>query len=151
MWNFFPNVFFNNLIYFTANVNHFSNIFNELFDIDSINNDILFDSNFKHLSKENKLKYLNSYPNHAMILAGVDIENDKIIKWKIGNSWGEIRDVSEGNPLDIAGYFTMSHDWFKEYVFTIIIEKKYLNGISMRRYDQEIKTPIILPLHDIIL
>lgn len=56
--------------------------------------------------------------NHAMVVTGVNLEDNKPTKWKLENSWGE--DV--GNK----GYFIASDSWFDKYVYQVVINKKYL-------------------------
>ena len=54
-----------------------------------------------------------------MTFTGVDIDSTtNIVKWKVDNSWGE--------PVD---NFIMTNDWFKEYVFEVIINKNTLTKI----------------------
>ena len=40
------------------------------------------------LSKADRLNTLGGAPTHAMIFIGVDIQNDKPVKWLVENSWG---------------------------------------------------------------
>ncbi len=70
------------------------------------------------LNKGQRLEYLQSLPNHAMVLTGFDRKNKKIEKWKVENSWGE----KHGEK----GYFCMTHSWFKEHLFEVVVDKKFL-------------------------
>ena len=81
------------------------------------------------MSKEDMLDYYESAMNHAMVLTGVNIKNDKSTKWKIENSWGE----KEGKK----GYYTASDKWFDEYVFQVVINKKYLTKEMLDAYNKE--------------
>ena len=69
--------------------------------------------------KETSLEYRDVECNHAMLLTGVNVVNNKTNKWKIENSWGD----KVGNK----GYFTCTDTWFNKYVFEAVINKKYLN------------------------
>ena len=71
------------------------------------------------MSKEEKLKYYASVPSHAMVIVGYHIENDKIKRWKIENSWGS----SSGT----SGFQLMSDKWFDEYVYQIVVHKDLLS------------------------
>ena len=41
------------------------------------------------MSKEAMLDTRESAMNHAMVITGVNLENDTPTKWKIENSWGD--------------------------------------------------------------
>jgi bleomycin hydrolase len=71
-----------------------------------------------NLTKEQMLDYHVSQMNHAMVLTGVNIEDDKPNRWKIENSWG-----SDGTN---GGYHMASDSWFEHYVFQAVVHKKYL-------------------------
>ncbi len=70
------------------------------------------------MTKTERLKYRHSTNNHSMVLVGVDMIDGKPRKWLVENSWGDER----GDK----GLFTMMDDWFDEYVFDVVIPKKYL-------------------------
>ena len=71
------------------------------------------------LTKEERLDYRDSAMNHAMVLCGVNLdENGKPNRWKIENSWGE--DAGE------KGYYVASDAWFDAFTYQVIINKKYL-------------------------
>jgi len=70
------------------------------------------------LSKSDRLLYRESSANHAMVFVGVDTLNSQPTKWLVENSWGD----AKGNK----GYWTMYDKWFDEYVYEVIINKKYL-------------------------
>jgi bleomycin hydrolase len=70
------------------------------------------------LTKSDRLLYRESSANHAMVFVGVDTLNSQPTKWLVENSWGD----AKGNK----GYWTMYDKWFDEYVYEVIINKKYL-------------------------
>lgn len=70
------------------------------------------------LTKESALTNRNSAMNHAMVLTGVNLIDDKPTKWKIENSWGS--DVAN------KGYYLCSDSWFDRFVYQAVINKKYL-------------------------
>jgi len=70
------------------------------------------------INKADRLSFRATSPNHAMILIAADLQDDKAVKWRVENSWG----TDNGSK----GYWTMYDGWFNEYVFTIIINQKYL-------------------------
>lgn len=89
------------------------------------------------LTKEERIKYRDSSPNHAMVITGVDTTNGKATKWKVENSWGTARGDS--------GWWTMYDDWFNEYVYIVIIDKKYLPKEVLSILDTK---PTMLPPWD---
>lgn len=71
------------------------------------------------LTKEERLDYRDSAMNHAMVIAGVNFdENGVPNRWKIENSWGE--------EAGQKGYFVMSAKWFDEFTYQVVIDRKYL-------------------------
>ncbi len=64
------------------------------------------------------LDFRHSAMNHAMLITGVDIVDEKPMKWKIENSWGS----SSGEN----GYFVMNADWFDRFVYQAVVDRKYL-------------------------
>ena len=70
------------------------------------------------LSKADRLATGAGEVSHAMTLVGVDEDKGDIRQWKVENSWGD----KSGEK----GFFVMSHNWFKEYVYEVVVRKKYL-------------------------
>jgi bleomycin hydrolase len=76
-----------------------------------------------NLTKEEKLKTYSALPNHAMVIVGYHDEKnekneDKIVRWKIENSWGA------KSPTD--GYLLMTDEWYDQYLFQIVVHKSKL-------------------------
>lgn len=70
------------------------------------------------LSKADRLATGVGEVSHAMTLVGVDEDKGDIRQWKVENSWGD----KSGEK----GFFVMNHNWFKEYVYEVVVHKKYL-------------------------
>ncbi len=70
------------------------------------------------LTKPERIQYLDSSPNHAMVFVGVDTLGGRAVKWLVENSWG----TEKGNK----GLWTMYDNWFDQYVYGVIIHKKFL-------------------------
>ena len=84
--------------------------------------------------KAGRLGYSESLMTHAMVLTGVDLdENEKAKKWKVENSWGE----KVGNK----GYFVASDSWMDEYTYQIVVRKEFLTEAELAAYEAE---PIVL-------
>lgn len=75
------------------------------------------------ISKAERVQYRISIPNHAMVFVGADIKDDKVLKWKVENSWGKDKGDS--------GYWSMYDNWFDKYVFVVIMHKKYLSETDL--------------------
>lgn len=83
------------------------------FDIDTL---FQIDSS---MSKGAMLDTRESAMNHAMVITGVNLENENPTKWRIENSWGE--------KYGHKGYYVATDSWFSKYVYQIVINKKYLS------------------------
>lgn len=64
-------------------------------------------------------------------------ENGEVTRWYVENSWGKM------NSKD--GHITMTTEWFKEYVFEVVVDKKILPKCVLDVYNLE---PILLPIWD---
>ncbi len=91
-----------------------------IWDPDSVDySGIMGGVNFR-MSKGDRLESHDSFATHAMIFVGVNFdENGNPDRWKIENSWGE--------EAGRKGYFVCSERYFREYVYEVIVRKKYLN------------------------
>jgi len=84
--------------------------------------------------KAGRLDYSESLMTHAMVLTGVDLdENGKSIKWKVENSWGD--------KVGTDGYFVASDAWMDEYTYQIVVRKELLTAEEKAAYEAE---PIVL-------
>ena len=59
-----------------------------LMDTDLYDYEALFNTKFD-MDKSTRLEYGDSMMTHAMLFTGVFIMNDKTIKWRVENSWGQ--------------------------------------------------------------
>lgn len=85
------------------------------------------------LSKAERLDYGESEMTHAMVFTGVNVVDGAPNRWKVENSWG----AEAGNK----GFFVMSDDWFAEYMYQIVVNKKYLTAEHLQALDQ---APVVL-------
>ena len=122
-------------VYFACNIDKMrdrklgvldSNLFNykDVFNIDL-------------LTKEEALSSFDIYYQHLMLITGVHIENDKPIRWKVENSYG--------NKLYKDGYYIMNDNFFSDFVLAVIINKKYLSKEDLDLYNSK---PIIIGRHN---
>lgn len=85
-----------------------------LFDLENMFG-IKFDMN-----KQERFDTRESLPTHAMVIAGVDMKDDKPTKWKIENSWGtENGGLKTGNN----GYYVCGDEWFDNFVYEVAVRK----------------------------
>jgi bleomycin hydrolase len=86
-----------------------------------------------------------SAPTHAMVLVGVDVEDDdpaKVSKWKVENSWGE-----HSGGMD-PGYLMMTQGWFAKYGYEVAVDIECLDEETRQAYDKYEFDPIYLPFND---
>ena len=99
-----------------------------LYDFES-----LFDSAFP-MTKAQRLDYGESMMTHAMTFQGVNLDEEgKPSRWRVENSWGK----DPGHD----GYYVMSDAWFDEFVYQVVVDKKYLTADELAAYGS---TPIEL-------
>lgn len=80
------------------------------------------------MSKRDRLETHQAEVTHAMTLTGYNMVNGQPNRWKIENSWGD----KNGDQ----GYFVMSQDWFEQYTYEAVINKKYLTNEIKRIVQQ---------------
>lgn len=90
------------------------------------------------MTKAERIQTFDSGSTHAMTLNAVDIDkNGKTIKWEVENSWGA--------ESCHQGYFIMTDEWFDEYFFRAVIDKKYIPANLMKLWEQK---PQMLSIED---
>lgn len=90
------------------------------------------------MDKKARILTRQSGSTHAMTLIGCDVDaNDVPVKWEFENSWGP----QSGNK----GYVTFTDKWFDEYLFRIVIDRKYLSAKALRAAGTK---PVRLPAWD---
>ena len=123
------------VVWFGSNVGKDSERQLGLLDKDIYKRNELFDVDFS-MSKADMLDSSESMMDHAMVITGVDLVDDKPTKWKIENSWGE--------KPGFKGYFVMSDSWFDSFVYQAVINKKFLPDDLKKAFDEGTKDPIQL-------
>ncbi|KAJ4448966.1 hypothetical protein ANN_00358 [Periplaneta americana] len=90
------------------------------------------------LTKAERLLYGESMMTHAMAFTAVTLDGEgNPTKFRVENSWGDDRGEK--------GYLVMSSDWFKEFVFEVVVDKKFVPPEVLEVFSME---PIVLPAWD---
>ncbi|HFI2659064.1 TPA: aminopeptidase C [Streptococcus suis] len=83
-----------------------------------------------HQDKAGRLDYSESLMTHAMVLTGVDLDDNELpIKWKVENSWGD--------KVGDKGYFVASDSWMDEYTYQIVVRKEFLTPEELAAYQAQ--------------
>lgn len=115
-------------VWFGSDCLKFSGRKDGVFDRDSVKIEEFFNIEYK-FTKGDRLMYGDSAMNHAMVLLGVNINNDgKPDRWRIENSWGK--------DAGLDGYYVASDSWFDEFVYQVVVDKKYLDEETLKLLDQ---------------
>ena len=115
-------------VWFGSDVGQFSNRDLGFLALDSYEVDKLFSTSFP-MNKAERLDYGESLMTHAMVLTGVNLIDEKPNRWKVENSWGP----ATGNK----GFYVMSDEWFSEFTYQIIVNKKYLSEKELKEYNAD--------------
>lgn len=70
------------------------------------------------LEKGEMLDSRECYFGHTMVITGIELEDNRIKRFKIKNSWGK----SETN----SGYWIATPSWMKKYLYQIVIKEDYM-------------------------
>ena len=84
------------------------------------------------MTKEDRIRFYSSVPSHAMVITAYHSDNNIIKRYKVENSWGK--------STGIDGYLLFTDAWFEEYVFQIVVHKKYLNEKEIKALEQKPRT-----------
>lgn len=82
------------------------------------------------MDKKARILTHESGSSHGMALIACDVdENEKPVKWQFENSWGS----SSGQD----GFLTFTDEWFNEYMFRFVLQKKFLPTDVLKVLDQK--------------
>ena len=106
------------MMYFSCDVGKFLDSKRGLLDLNNYDYETLLGVEFGMDKRERILTY-DSGSSHAMTLKAVDLDsNGNPVKWQVENSWG----ASSGHH----GTIIMTDEWFNEYMFRLVVDKKYV-------------------------
>jgi bleomycin hydrolase len=125
-------------MYFSCDVRKFLDLRKGTNDVANLDYDSLMGVEFG-MNKQERVQTYASGSTHAMTLIAVDIcpETGKPVKWMVENSWGP--------ASGYKGCLIMTDEWFNEYMFRLVVEKKYVPADVLEMMNQ---TPVQLPAWD---
>lgn len=126
----------NTAMYFSCDVGKFANSKKGVLDINNFDYESLMGVTFG-MDKKERVQTHASGSSHAMTLIAVDIVDGKPVKWMVENSWGP--------SAGYQGNYIMTDEWFNEYMFRLVVEKKYVPEDVLKMLEQ---TPVQLPAWD---
>ena len=104
-------------------------------DVENFDYGTLFGTTFS-MDKAQRIMTYDSGSTHAMTLTAVDLDADgKPVMWKVENSWGP--DYGQ------KGCLIMTNEWFNEYMFRLVVDKKYVPADMLKQYEQ--KPVMVMP------
>ena len=90
------------------------------------------------MNKQERISTFDSGSSHAMTLMAVRLDDEgKPLMWKVENSWG----ASSG----YQGHLIMTDEWFNEYMFRLVVQRKYCPEAVLKAASQK---PTLLPCWD---
>ena len=128
----------NTAMYFSCDVAKFLDRKKGVLDLANFDYESLMGVSFG-MDKKERVQTHASGSSHAMTLIAVDVcpETGKPVKWMVENSWGP--------ASGYKGCLIMTDEWFDEYMFRLVVEKKYVPADVLQMLDQE---PVQLPAWD---
>ena len=98
-------------------------------DTDNYDYATLFGTTFP-MDKADRIATFDSGSTHAMTLTAVDLDaKGQPLKWKVENSWGA--------TYGYKGCLIMTNRWFNEYMFRLVVNKKYASSQLLAEFDQK--------------
>lgn len=124
------------MMYFSCDVGKYLDSDRGVLDVDNYDYESLMGVKF-NMDKADRIRTHASASSHAMTLMAVDLDEDgKPVKWMVENSWG---------PGANDGHLIMTDKWFDEYMFRVVVDKKYVKQEVLDILKQK---PTLLPAWD---
>ncbi len=124
------------MMYFSCDVGKFFDRERGYLDTETYDYGDLLGTDFP-MSKADRIRTHASASSHAMTLMAVDLDKEgKPMKWMVENSYG---------PGANDGHVIISDRWFDEYMFRLVVEKKYVPARVLEILKQK---PQLLPAWD---
>ena len=121
----------NEAMYFSCDVGKQLNRKRGILSVSNYDYESLFGIRFG-MTKRQRIASFESGSTHGMALVGVDTDTDgKIRKWLLENSWGS----KSGHK----GHLIMTDRWFDEYMFRLVIHKRFIDPEVLAMLKQKAK------------
>ncbi len=125
------------MMYFSCDVGKYYDSKTGVLSLRNYDYESLFSTTFP-MTKAERISTYASASSHAMTLMAVDLDaQGKPSKWMVENSWG----ASSG----YKGHLIMTDEWFDEYMFRLVVDKKYVPAATLELLKQK---PVTLPAWD---
>lgn len=125
------------MMYFSCDVAKFMDSKRGTLDLNNFDYESLMGTTFG-MDKKERIQTFSSGSSHAMTLMAVDLDAEgRPKKWMVENSWGA--------ESGYQGHLIMTDEWFDEYMFRLVVEKKYVSDKVLDILKQK---PVRLPAWD---
>jgi bleomycin hydrolase len=116
-------------LYSSYDVNKFLDRTRGYADTENFDYESLFGTTFG-MDKAQRISTFDSGSTHAMTLTAVDLDTKgKAKKWKVENSWGA--------DWGQKGCLIMTDRWFREFMFRLVVNKKYVPEKILQAFETE--------------
>ena len=126
----------NKAMYFSCDVNKFLSRAKGVADLKNFDYESILGVSFT-MNKKERIQTHASGSSHAMTLIAVDLKEGVPQKWMVENSWG----AASG----YKGNIIMTDEWFNEYMFRLVVERKFVPSDVLKMLEQK---PVMLPAWD---
>ncbi|MBP5214368.1 MAG: C1 family peptidase [Bacteroidales bacterium] len=128
-------------MYFSCDVAKYLNRTNGTLDLNNFDYGSLLGTSF-NMDKKQRVQTHASGSSHAMTLVAADVdtactEGLKVRKWMVENSWGD--------ASGYKGHLIMTDEWFDNYMFRLVVNKRYVEPKYIEMLAQK---PVLLPAWD---
>ncbi|MGM9752133.1 MAG: C1 family peptidase [Candidatus Cryptobacteroides sp.] len=126
----------NTAMYFSCDVAKFLDRKKGVADLDNFDYESLLGVDLS-MDKKQRVMTHSSGSSHAMTLIAVDLKDGRPCKWMVENSWG----AASG----YKGNIIMTDEWFDEYMFRLVVERRFVPEDVLKMLEQK---PVQLPCWD---
>jgi len=121
-----------------------------ILDMNIFDTELFFDSKFPCQNKASRLEFGESLMTHAMVFTGIHVEKNE----QQQENHADTQNVGDQNNSNLCykryrvenshgddkadkGYLIMTDDWFNEYLYEVVVDKKHLSKQILQVLEQE--------------